>query len=114
MSSTMPPAAPPSPPKSILKSSLKSPGSKKSKGRVSMAVGTFMSPSGAKRVSKSIQVKSMMRNEGVKWTDDVDVRRISRLRASVMDDLFYTDEEMAEFKYEAFMEEAGLDPTDFE
>ena len=56
----------------------------------------------------------MMRNEGVKWTDDVDVRRISRLRASVMDDLFYTDEEMAEFKYEAFMEEAGLDPTDFE
>jgi hypothetical protein len=32
---------------------------------------------------------------------------------SMYDDLFYTSEELAEFRYEAFMEEAGLDINEF-
>jgi hypothetical protein len=42
------------------------------------------------------------------------VKRITRIRHSVMDQLFYADGEMAEFRNDAFMEQAGLDPSDFD
>jgi ribosomal protein L35 len=53
----------------------------------------------------------------VKWRNSaeiVSVLRISKVRASCWDDCYYTEDEMADFQYEAFMEECGLNPEDFE
>jgi hypothetical protein len=53
----------------------------------------------------------------VKWREDtklVESMRISKVRASCWDDMFYTQDELADFKYLAFMEECGLDPADFD
>ena len=44
----------------------------------------------------------------------VSEKRISFMRKSMVDDMFYTEEEIADFKYEKFMEECGLDPSEFE
>ena len=55
--------------------------------------------------------------ETVKWEEsDKLVRelRYSKVRASLLDDLFWSDSELADFRYEAFMEECGLDPAEFD
>eukprot|EP00980_Cylindrotheca_fusiformis_P001832 scaffold408_cov71-Cylindrotheca_fusiformis.AAC.33 len=50
----------------------------------------------------------------VKFRDSVvEVRRVSMIRGSAWDNCFFTEEELAEFKYEAFMEECGLTDDDF-
>jgi hypothetical protein len=52
----------------------------------------------------------------VKWRESgviVSVLRISKVRASCWDDCYYTSDEMAEFRHEAFMEECGLCDDDF-
>lgn len=43
----------------------------------------------------------------------IEVRRVSKIRGSAWDDCFFTEEEMADFKYEAFLEECGLEDDDF-
>ena len=53
----------------------------------------------------------------VKWKGDTDLVQtfeVAKIRASCWDDCFFTEDELAEFKYQAFMEECGLDPSDFE
>jgi hypothetical protein len=53
----------------------------------------------------------------VKWREStclVASMRISKVRASCWDDMFYTQDELADFKYLAFMEECGLNPDDFD
>lgn len=40
-------------------------------------------------------------------------REIPRLTDSMYDDVFYTSEELADFRYEAFLEEAGLDVDEY-
>jgi hypothetical protein len=55
--------------------------------------------------------------DNIKWKDDknlVSEMRISKVRASCWDDMFYTQDELADFKYSAFMEECGLDPEEFD
>ena len=51
---------------------------------------------------------------GVRFADDVEMNEISRLRDSVIAEVFYESEDFANFRYEAFMEEAGLDPNQFD
>jgi hypothetical protein len=55
--------------------------------------------------------------DSVRWresTEIVEIMRFSKVRASCWDDCYYTEDELADFKYEAFMEECGLDPSDFD
>ena len=50
----------------------------------------------------------------VRFADEIDVKQFSRLGISVFDDMFYASQDLAEFRYEAFMEEAGLDMADYD
>jgi hypothetical protein len=50
----------------------------------------------------------------VRFADEVDVNQFSRLGASHFDDMFYASQDLAEFRYEAFMEDAGLDMADYD
>jgi hypothetical protein len=50
----------------------------------------------------------------VRFADEVEENEISRLRNSMIAELFYASEELAEFRYEAFMHECGLDTADFD
>ena len=50
----------------------------------------------------------------VRFADEVEMNEISFLRKSLIGELFYGSEDLAEFRYEAFMEEAGLDVMDFD
>lgn len=49
----------------------------------------------------------------VRFTDEVEMNEISRLRNSVIAEMFWASEDLANFRYEAFMEEAGLDINEF-
>ncbi|KAG7338386.1 hypothetical protein IV203_009249 [Nitzschia inconspicua] len=52
--------------------------------------------------------------KSVRFRDQHSEKYISQeLTYSMYDDLFWTSEELAEFRYEAFMEEAGLDINEF-
>jgi hypothetical protein len=45
--------------------------------------------------------------------DMVEVLMIPKLDSHSFSTLFYDDEELAQFRYEAFCEKCGLDPTEF-
>jgi hypothetical protein len=62
----------------------------------------------------ALQVSVMLEKKGVRFADEVELNEISRLRNSMLDDMFYASEDLANFRYEAFMEEAGLDIADFD
>jgi hypothetical protein len=52
--------------------------------------------------------------KNLRFRDGHSEKHISQeLTHSMYDDLFWTSEELAEFRYEAFMEEAGLDINEF-
>jgi hypothetical protein len=65
-------------------------------------------------LATALSVKKKLGSEGVQWADAVCSKRISILRKSCYDDMFYTDTELSEFRYTAFMEDCGLDPSDFD
>jgi hypothetical protein len=65
-------------------------------------------------LTAALSVKKKLGSEGVQWADSVCSKRISILRKSCYDDMFYTSDELSEFRHEAFMEECGLDPNDFD
>jgi hypothetical protein len=58
--------------------------------------------------------RSWVLSDGAHWADDVDSKHIYVLRKSCIDGMFYTSTDLAEFRYEAFMEECGLNPNDFD
>jgi hypothetical protein len=63
---------------------------------------------------RSIAVeKTMMGAKGVQFAGEDDINDISRLNESMLADMFYRSEELANFRYEAFMHEAGLDVEDY-
>jgi hypothetical protein len=49
----------------------------------------------------------------LRFQEGHEVREIPYPTASMYEDLFWDEDELAEFRYEAFMEEAGLDINDF-
>jgi hypothetical protein len=65
-------------------------------------------------LATAVSVKKKLGSEGVQWSDSVCSKRISILRKSCYEDMFYTSNELSEFRHEAFMEECGLDPSDFD
>jgi hypothetical protein len=51
----------------------------------------------------------------VKWSEESNcINLIERLSHSSMDRMFYTEEELADQRHEAWCEECGLDPRDFQ
>ena len=52
--------------------------------------------------------------KGVRFSDEVELTEISRMRNSVIAEIFWGSDELANFRYEAFMEAAGLDIEDFD
>jgi hypothetical protein len=50
----------------------------------------------------------------VRFADEIDVKQFSRSGASVFDDLYYASQDLAEFRYAAFMEDAGLDIAEYD
>jgi hypothetical protein len=50
----------------------------------------------------------------LRFKEGHDAKEIPRLTDSMYDDLFYMSDELANFRYEAFMEEAGLDINEFD
>ncbi len=49
----------------------------------------------------------------VRFKDEHEMNEISRLRNSMIEEMFWASEDLANFRYEAFMEEAGLDIEEF-
>ena len=101
-----------------LKSKLKSPrrldGIDRRQSRTSLVVSKYLNSNSTSSLSKSLRIKDNMREEGITFSDEVACKRITRIRNSVIDDLFYTDEEIAEFRNQAFMEDCGLNASDFD
>lgn len=52
--------------------------------------------------------------KGVRFADENELNEISRLRNSVVAEMFWASDDLANFRYEAFMEEAGLDIEEFD
>lgn len=48
-----------------------------------------------------------------RFSGDVDVVLIPRIKPEEYDDLFYTSDEIAEFRHDAFMEQCGLVKDDY-
>mmetsp|Transcript_20508 Transcript_20508/g.31337 ORF Transcript_20508/g.31337 Transcript_20508/m.31337 type:complete len:223 (+) Transcript_20508:203-871(+) len=65
-------------------------------------------------ITTVLTMKQEMSKQGVRFSDEVDEKDISKLRQSCINLMFYKSEEFAAFKYEAFMEECGLDPDEYE
>lgn len=64
-------------------------------------------------IRKSLATKKHMVKQGVRFDEHVDSKDISRLRKSAIEDLFYNSTDLADFRQEAFLEECGLDPSEF-
>ena len=97
--------------KQPLRSALKKQGSKQNKKKVCVN----LQDDDLDKLNNVIgEKKEVQQDRGVKWRASVREQRISKLRASIIDDLFYTDDEIADFRYSKFMEECGLDPEDFD
>ena len=50
----------------------------------------------------------------VRFADEHDLNIISPMRNSVIAEIFWASDDLANFRYEAFMEKAGLDVSDFD
>lgn len=62
---------------------------------------------------EAAEFKAKTITKTVRFTDEVEMKEISRLRNSVIAEMFWASEDLANFRYEAFMEEAGLDINEF-
>ena len=65
-------------------------------------------------LTRVLDVKKQMSMSGIQFSDSVEVNEISRLRDSSIDFCFYSEESLSNFRYEAFMEDAGLNPSDYD
>lgn len=65
-------------------------------------------------LTRVLDIKKQMSMSGIQFADDVEVNEISRLRDSSIDFCFYSEESLSNFRYEAFMEDAGLNPSDYD
>lgn len=88
-----------------LRGLLKSPGGRKS--------ARSLRRESIEDISKALLLKKEMSQRGVTFRDEVETKDISRLRKSAIEELFYNSTDMADFRTEAFLEECGLDPSEF-
>jgi hypothetical protein len=50
----------------------------------------------------------------IQFAEEVKIHEITPLRKACIDDMFYSEDALADMRYEAFMEKCGLDPDEFE
>ena len=50
----------------------------------------------------------------ISFSDDVEERQVPIIPRSKSNDFFYDEDEIARFRHEKFMEDAGLDPVTYE
>jgi hypothetical protein len=67
-----------------------------------------------RNLTRALGIKKQMSLSGIQFADNVEVNEISRLQESAIDFCFYTEDELSNFRYAAFMEDAGLDPADYD
>jgi uncharacterized protein YlzI (FlbEa/FlbD family) len=66
-----------------------------------------------RNLTNMVDKKSVAANN-VRWRKDLVMeKRISLMRQSFAENMFYSEEDIANMKYEKFMEECGLEPDDF-
>jgi hypothetical protein len=63
-------------------------------------------------LKRVIDIKKQMSERGITFSENVEVYEISRLRDSAIDFCFYSENELSNFRQQAFMDDAGLDPGD--
>ena len=68
----------------------------------------------ATKIAANLVGKKAAARAGVRFSDTVDTKNISLLHRSALDDLFYASVDFKEMRYEAFMEECGLDPNEYD
>ena len=76
----------------------------------SMSHMSALQPSITKMEQVELKAKT---TKVVRFADENELNEISRLRNSVIAEMFWASEDLANFRYEAFMEEAGLDINEF-
>ncbi|CAJ1943843.1 unnamed protein product [Cylindrotheca closterium] len=107
------PASPQKPNKPILKSALKSAlktnkFNNKPKSAVKSAGFSTDEPPSAAASAAPKKKRGVMIRESIN-----EVNRVSKIRGSAWDNCFFTEEELGDFKYAAFLEECGLTEEDF-
>jgi hypothetical protein len=63
---------------------------------------------------KEFQLGLKKSHSCIQFAEEVRIHEITPLQKARIDDMFYSEEEMADMRYEAFMEKCGLDPNEFE
>ena len=64
--------------------------------------------------STNTSTRSLTSRDSVRFSDCVDVKNVPRFPIEEFSNLFYEDEEIAQFRYEAFCEDCGFDPKEFQ
>ncbi|KAL3929467.1 MAG: hypothetical protein SGBAC_012197, partial [Bacillariaceae sp.] len=105
--------APASPaPKPILKSCLKS--ALKSSNSKPKSSTKFARVSMEPFSSSDESEEATPKKRGVMIRESInEVNRVSKIRGSAWDNCFFTEDELSDFKYKAFLEECGLTEDDF-
>lgn len=81
-----------------------------------MDVGNDIIAEGKDEDEKSLTLEEVglpLAEKKVRFIEGVELREIPYLTNSMYDDLFWGSEELADFRYEAFLEEAGLEVDDY-
>ena len=68
----------------------------------------------ATKIAANLMGKKAAARAGVRFSDTVDTKNISILNRSALNELFYASVDYQEMRYEAFMEECGLDPNEYD
>jgi hypothetical protein len=61
-----------------------------------------------------LDIKKQVSTHGIKFADTVEVYEISSLRDSAIDLCFYSQNEISNFRHEAFLEDCGLDASEYD
>jgi hypothetical protein len=73
--------------------------------------GRLPRQSSIRRLDGKPPQRGVQRN--ISFCDKVEKKVVERIPRDSFHDVFYDDDEIAEFRHQAFMEECGLDPAEF-
>jgi hypothetical protein len=68
----------------------------------------------ALKKSRMQQQQQQQQQQRIQFAEEVKIYEITPLQKALVHDMFYSEDSLADMRYEAFMESCGLDPSDFE
>jgi hypothetical protein len=75
----------------------------------------YLSPKNKATIARVLALKkSHIMERGIKFAEEVEIYEITPLREAYINDMFYSEDALADMRYEAFMEKCGLDVADFD